>query len=281
MKRRLLLLIILLLADVTVWTAVSAYDNDGVLKVTFLDVGQGDAVLIQAYNGNQLLIDGGKAGTLLPVLAEALPFFDRSIDVVLATHPDADHIGGLPALLRRYRVSAFADPGAKSGKALESELEEAVRAEGAKRLLARRGLRVWLANDVVFEIHYPDRDPSGLETNEASVIGKLIYGETSFLLTGDAPTRAEEQIVWQDGERLDVDVLKVGHHGSKTSTSEDLLKVATPAYAVISVGSKNTYGHPTPLVLGRLAAAGATILRTDQMGSIVMESDGKQVTLVK
>jgi competence protein ComEC len=277
MKFRWFIIIFLVLADLLVWNAVSAH-GDSLLKVSFLDVGQGDAVLIEAPNGNQMLVDGGQAGALMTPLAEVVPFYDRSIDVVLATHPDADHIGGLPELLRRFHVEAFIDPGQTTDKETQGELESEVTAEGARRFLGRRGLRVWLASDVVFEIHYPDRDVSKEESNDASIIGKLIYGETSFLLTGDAPTKTEEYLVGLDGARIDSDVLKVGHHGSKTSTSQNFLAAVTPTYAVISSGQSNRYGHPSNLVLQLLENDNIQVLRTDEEGTITFVSDGRTIS---
>ncbi|MDP3735619.1 MAG: ComEC/Rec2 family competence protein [bacterium] len=274
-------LVALFAVTVFVWYAALREERGGVLSVAFLDVGQGDAALIESPTGRQVLIDGGPGRSVLRALGRTMPFFDRSIDVVIATHPDQDHIGGLPEVLARYRVSHILEPGVAADTAVYGAFAESVRIEGAEHILARRGQKIELGGGAYLDILFPDRDAGGLETNTASVVLKLTYGATSFLLTGDSPKQIEEYLAALDGEALDVDVLKAGHHGSKTSTSDYLLGLASPAYAVISAGHDNRYGHPHREVLDALARFGVKPLGTYERGTIIFESDGREVRLKK
>lgn len=251
------------------------------LRVTVLDVGQGDAILVESPTGVKVLIDGGPDRGVLRELGVALPFWERTIDVVVATHPDKDHIGGLPDVFAKYEVEHFVEPGIPHETSAVTALAEAVSAEpGLTRLLARRGMRLDLGGGAYADILYPDRDPSKLETNFGAVVMRLVYGETSFLFTADIPTQIEDWLLMLDGSdgALDVDVLKVAHHGSKYSTSGAWLRATSPSAAAISVGAKNSYGHPTPEVLSRVEHAGARILRTDIDGRIIFTSDGLHVS---
>lgn len=275
------LLGILFLSNAFIWYAIFAETRSGVLTVAFLDVGQGDAVFIEAPNGNQMLIDGGPSAVVLRTLGEVMPFYDRSIDVVLATHPDKDHIGGLPAVFDRYAVSYFFESGVSGTTAAYRALLDAVRAEGIGSSVARRGVAIDLGSGVVFEILFPDRDPTGMDTNDASVVAKVVYGGTSFLLTGDSPQRIEQYLAALDGAKLKTDVLKVGHHGSKTSSADAFLGFASPLHAVISSGAENQYGHPHREVLDRLARFGIAVARTDKSGTVRFSSDGAALSRVQ
>ena len=267
----------LFFANIFVWYAVSAESRNGVLTVAFLDVGQGDAVFIETPSGNQMLIDGGGGRAVLRGLSSFLSFFDRRIDLVLATHPDRDHIGGLPEVLRRYRVGGLIQNGA-SGK---SAAYEALRRYGEEANVAiiagMRGSRIALDKDVFVDILFPDRDVEGWDTNTASIVALLTYKNTSFLFTGDAPREVEEYLVGIDGARLDADVLKLGHHGSKTSSSEKFIDIVSPKYAVVSAGRDNRYGHPHAEVLDILEERGVEVYRTMDSGTITFVSDGVSV----
>lgn len=266
------------MVNLFIWNAIFAEERGGLLTVAFLDVGQGDAIFIEAPNGNQMLIDGGPGRAVFAPLGEMMPFYDHSIDVVIATHPDADHIGGIPEVLRRYDVNFFLDPGVPSDTGTYAALLSALEESAAEYIITRRGMRLALGGGAVLEILFPDRDMAGADTNDASIVAKLVYGDTSFLLTGDSPQKIEKYLVSIDGKNLDVDVLKAGHHGSKTSTSEGLLGFSSPATAIISAGAGNRYGHPHEEVLARLREFGVKILRTDEEGTIVMKSDGETIT---
>jgi competence protein ComEC len=250
------------------------------LEVTFLDVGQGDAILIEAPNDVDVLIDGGRTKKILDLLSAELPFGDDTIDVVIATHPDADHVGGLPFVLDTYTVDKVFEPGVSSSTQTYQAFQSRIRDKKIERILARRGMRIVLdaEKNIVLDILYPDRDTTGWETNEASIIARLSYGTTSFLLTGDSPVEKELYLVKHDGIALQSSVLKLGHHGSKTSSSESFLKTVAPLYAIISAGKNNSYGHPHPSVLSRLNQLHIPYLETSKMGSIRFVTDGVTLT---
>ena len=255
-----------------VWTTHTAF-GAGTAKVAFLDVGQGDAVYIEAPNGNQMMIDGGPGKATLRVLGEVMPFSDHSIDVLLISNPDKDHIGGFLNILERYDIGVIVEPGTRPDTDVYGEFEKAVAREGARRLIARRGMKIILDEEdgMVFEILFPDKDVSDWKTNDGSIIGKLTTNDNIFMLTGGAPAKIEEYLVERDGVKLDADILKISHHGSRTSSSGEFLRAVAPDEAVISVGAGNRYGHPHPEVLERFASLGVKILRTDQQGTIIFK----------
>lgn len=273
---------VLLLVTICIWTAVAQASTGGKLTVTFLDVGQGDAIFIQSPSGAQMLIDGGKNRAVIRELSRVMPWFDRSIDVVLGTHPDADHIGGLPDVLKRYRVgmivqSSVLDPGGADAAALASAAEQEVK-DGAVLLTGERGQVIDLGDGAYFEILFPDRDVPNLETNTGAIDGRLVYGDTSFMLTSDSPKNIEEYLVKLDGDNLKSTVLKVGHHGSRTSSSLQFVGFVSPEYAVFSRGCDNSYGHPHEEVVAIMAKLGIPTFDTCLDGSVTFVSDGKTVT---
>jgi len=269
----------LLAATVLIWYAVSWEDRSGLLTIAFLDVGQGDAIFIESPTGTQLMIDGGPGGVVLRELSKVMPFYDRSIDMLVVSNPDKDHMAGFLDVLRSFKVAAVVEPGTVGASSDYKALLVETEREKATHVIAQRGQRFGLGGGVYFEVLFPDRDVSGLDTNDGSIVGKLVYGNTAFLFPGDAPSAIEEYLAHIDKEHLDVDVLKVGHHGSKTSTSEALLGFASPAFAVISAGRDNRYGHPHAEVLDRLKQFEVETLGTYERGTIVMESDGETVRI--
>lgn len=275
---RYLFLVILFAAAVLVWYAVFAESRSG-LTVTFLDVGQGDAIFIQAENGNQVLLDGGVNKKVLSELGKVMPFYDRSIDMVIETHPDEDHIGGLAEVLKRYDVGFVMESGVDSGSAVYREIKNVSAEKEIKNILARRGMKINLDENAYLLILFPDRDVSKIDSNYGSVVAKLVYGKNSFLLAGDSPAAVESYLALIDAKNLKSDVLKVGHHGSDTSTSEIFLGYVSPEYAVISVGKDNKYGHPRKEILERLERFGVSVLRTDKSGAIKMKSDGNNIVI--
>lgn len=270
---RVVLLVVLVLSSIFVWQRVWA-GGEGILTVAFLNVGQGDAIFIEGPTGNQILIDGGRGRVVLPELGAVMPLLDTSIDVVIATHPDADHIEGLIAVLERYDVGALIESGNQSDTAVYRAYDVQAQAEGSPRIKARNGMHVDLGAGVVLRILYPVGDVSEEESNASSVVAQLTYGATEVLLTGDAPIRIEEELVHRESVRLSSDVLKLGHHGSRTSSSDKFLSVVRPKFVIVSAGEGNRYGHPHSEVLEKSARHGAIILRTDTDGRIVFESDG-------
>ncbi|OHA92272.1 MAG: hypothetical protein A2723_02210 [Candidatus Zambryskibacteria bacterium RIFCSPHIGHO2_01_FULL_52_18] len=246
----------LVLANILVWTSVYG-QGPGNLKVYFFDVGQGDAIFIDTPTHKQVLIDGGRNRKVLSELGKVMAFGDRYIDVVIETHPDADHSAGLVAVAERYRTGINLDQNS-----------------------ARRGQTIDFGDGAKLTILFPDRDISGWDTNDGSVVARLDYGEASFLFTGDATIKTENILLHLDKDLpagrqvLDVDVLKAGHHGSRTSTSLTFAEVVSPEYAVISAGKDNTYGHPHKEVLKILERVGAKIISTIDSGTIEFDTDG-------
>lgn len=273
----------LLLLNFFVWYAVFSEERKNILTVSVLDIGQGDAIFIEAPNGNQMLIDGGPDNKVLRRLGEILPFYDRSIDILLVSNPDKDHIAGFIDVLRRYEVTKIMEPGTLSQTAVYRELENEIEKEKSEKILARRGMRVVLDGDkgVFLDVLFPDRDVPGVSTNDGSIVARLIYSEISFLLTGDSPKAVESYLVSLDGDKLHSDVLKVGHHGSRTSTGEAFLGYVSPKYAVISSGKNNRYGHPHKETTDSLKKFGIQYFNTAKDGTIVFQSDGNKVFLKK
>lgn len=266
--------------NIFIWVAILRVDHHGVLTVAFLDVGQGDAIYVEAPNGNQMLIDGGpSSGALLRALGEVMPFWDRSIDVVLATHPDQDHVGGLPSVIQSMNVSNVITTENTTSTGAYNSFEKAIAEKGVPHFLSRTGERIILGDNVSLEILFPNLDTTGWETNTASIVAKLSYGNESFLFTGDSPQSVEQYLVNKDGTTLHANVLKLGHHGSKTSSSKTFLLAVDPEYAVISAGKDNKYGHPNKEVLGILSALNIPTVSTVDKGIIVFTTDGSQLKL--
>jgi len=266
-----------------VWTAVLQQFPDEVLKVSFLDVGQGDAVFIQSPAGNQMLIDGGADRTVLRRLADEMPWYDRTIDVILATHPDTDHVGGLFDVLGRYEVSYIFRPGIQhDAPAAQSLLLQIAKEKkgGAQEVLARRGQVIDLGGGVYVEILFPDRNVSGIETNTGSIVLRVVYGDTAFMLTGDSPQSIEEYLVGIDSTHLESTVLKIGHHGSRTSSSVAFVGYVSPQYGVLSRGCDNSYGHPHKEVVDLLGRLEIRVVDTCEEGTITFISDGEIVSKI-
>lgn len=237
-------------------------------RVIFLNVGQGDAILIQ-QGRHQVLIDSGKSGPqLLTELGRYVPFWDRHIEIIILTHPDADHVGGFASLAHGYSLGRVFWTGVESDtevfKQFRTKLSRVVPEDRWHKVAA--GSRFTLPLGGTAEMLYPPQTFNGTakdeDTNATSIVTRFQYGETTFLFTGDL---ANEEFVLSDVQP--VTVLQAAHHGSKFSTSEIFLGLTDPAEVVISVG-KNNYGHPTKEVLDRIEKSGAKTLRTDQEGSI-------------
>jgi competence protein ComEC len=205
-------------------------------------------------------------------LGEYVPFWDRKIEVVIATHPDADHISGLVEVFRNYSVDQVIESGAKSESQVFEALEKIIEDKKVGKQTARLGMKIKISDDVELEVFSPtDLVVEGLkkdDTNSASIVAKLTYGKNSFILTGDLPLETENQLV-DSKLSLGADILKVSHHGSKSATSAQFLDLVNPREAVISVGKSNRYGHPTVEVLERLKNENIKIFRTDELGDVV------------
>jgi len=269
--------VILVVVTFLLWYIILGETNQK-LEVSFLDVGQGDAIFIEAPNGNQILIDGGPPnGKVLRELRHQMPFYDRFIDVVIATHPDQDHIGGLVDVLERYEIGLMVDSGLINTTDVYIQKEKIVASKKLKKINARRGVIFDIDEDIKLEILFPDRDVDGLESNTASIIARLVYKEHEFLFTGDSPKSIENYIV-SFGD-VESDVLKVGHHGSNTSTSPLFLAKVNPKYAVVSAGLNNRYGHPHKEVLKLLEDFKISVFETSKLGTVTFISNGRELVL--
>lgn len=263
----------LILGLILIWVAIF-HLPDNQLHLVFCDVGQGDAILI--YRGStQILVDGGPNQKVLNCLANHLPFWDREIEMVVATHPEADHISGLVDVIERYKVKHFVINSVGKDTAVFQEFQAAVLNEETNAYFPKVGDRINLGS-LRLSVLWPQSQEKVLgattvdrETNETSIVLKLSFGEFDALLTGDIGIKTENQL-----DLSDIEVLKVAHHGSKYSTREEFLKKIQPELAVISVG-KNPWGHPTEEVIEKLSNLEIEILRTDENGEVEVISDGK------
>ncbi len=282
-----ILLILLGVSTAIVWYAVFYFESRQNLLVTFFDVGQGDAIFIEVPNGNQILIDGGPNDAVLAKLGRAMPFWDRSLDLLILTHPDADHLNGLLEVLRRYDVGMVLETGVLHSTPQYQEWRQLLEERGVRVVMVERGQRISFGRGAEMDILAPFENYSGKlvgKVNNTSIVGRFVHGENSLLLTGDIEKLVERRLVFDSLNSsfiiLNSDVLKIPHHGSKTSSSEEFLRAVSPEVAIIQVG-QNRYGHPTQEVLERLAAIGAKILRNDLDGDIRMISDSISYRTVK
>lgn len=257
-----------------IWSRVLAQTSETLVKIDFLDVGQGSAILIAAPNSNQVLIDGGPSDAVLAKLGEALPLGDRRIELLILTHPDSDHLSGLVEVLKRYDVGEILESGIVDNSAEYQAWNDLIAAKKIPVVFAQAGDLIKIADNLAIKILYPlakiNGQDFGKNTNATSLVGKIIYGQNSVLFTGDAEEQTEKPLVMM-GADLKADILVVGHHGSKNSTSAEFLAAAAPRLAVIQVGRKNKYGHPTQEVLDRLK--GINVFRTDLDGDVDFSCD--------
>ena len=249
------------------------------LTFAMLDVGQGDALFIESPSGTQLLVDAGPARKVLGPLARMMSPFDRSIDAIIITNPDADHIGGFSDILKTYKVDQVFEPGTFNDSKTYQNLEAEIKNKNIQNILAKKGMRLNIGGGAVIDILFPNQDVSFWNPNDGSIIMKLTYGKTSLMLTGDATSKTEK-IILEDfsNTALASTILKVPHHGSRTSSSLEFVKAVVPQYALISNGKDNKYGHPHQDTLFTLSSVGAQIFRTDLLGTIIMQSNGQNVS---
>ncbi len=270
----------LLIAAILIWTA-AVTASDSRLHVYVLDIGQGDAILIQKDN-QQILVDGGPGPKeLMNELGNRLPFWDRTIELVVLTHPDADHIAGLIEVMQRYKVEKILTSGQVHDSNLYREWDRLIEEKGIERIPASSGQKVAMKDGIYLSILHPAEIPAeGATTdlNNNSVVMRLEYDHFSMLLTGDIGIQAEESLLEQDC-RLKSSILKAAHHGSSSSTSPGFLTEVDPAFAVISAGADNKFGHPAEEVLEKLekAVGREAVYLTAEDGTIEFISDGKKL----
>lgn len=288
---RKIFILILIISVGVIWYYVFYLENQQNLLVTFFDVGQGDSEFIEIPGGNQILIDGGPTNAILAKLGRTLPFWDRSIDVLLLTHPHADHLDGLLEVLKRYDVGMVVESGVAYSTPEYQEWRDLLKKKNIPVVMARFGQKLDLGYGAELDIFHPFENFSGVSVknvHEANVVSRLKYGKISYLLMGDAEAPVEYRLVLESKNpseqsflKLASDILKIGHHGSKTSSTEIFLKTVSPDLAVISVGRNNRYGHPNQEVVNRLADLDINVLRTDTTGDIKTETDGIKYMVLK
>lgn len=276
-RRPIYLAISILLIFSLILSGMIFYAKKPELRVIFLDVGQGDAILI-SQGEKQILIDGGPSEqVLLEKLGKYVPFWDRKIELVIATHPDQDHIQGLLGVLKNYQVGSLIETTVKSESQLDKKFEDLISEKNIAKIKGEAGLSVEIG-EAKLDVLYPSGSvPDAIvnDTNGYSIVARLVVGHSSFLFTGDLPEKEERNLV-VGGAFTENTFLKVAHHGSKYSTSENFLAAVAPKKAIISVGKNNRFGHPAPEALERLKKSQAEILRTDERGDIEFVCAGAQ-----
>jgi len=256
---------------------VAQQATSGQLKAHFLDVGQGDSILIQLPNGQNMLIDAGTSEAGSSVVSYLKKQGINKINYLVATHPHADHIGGMAAIVQTLAVERVYMPRVSHTTKSFENLLETIKAKGLKINKAEAG--VTIINQDGIKAGFIAPCGSGYDgLNNYSAVVRIQYGSTALLLTGDAESVSEQEMI-ASGANLKADVLKVGHHGSKSSTTQAFLSSVSPKYAVISCGADNSYGHPHQEILDRLKKAGVQTYRTDTQGTVIITSDGKTLTI--
>lgn len=273
-----LLILFLIIFDVFIWGQIIFGGPNENLEVYFFDVGQGDSELIILPGNVKILIDAGPNNKILKELSSALGPTDRYIDLVVLSHPQLDHFGGLIDVLKRYQIGAFIFNGRRGNVPAFQDLEKIIKENKiAAVALAENDKIKHLKNR--FDIVSPSKNLlESAELNDTSLVMKFENEEVKILFTGDIDKKIENYLI--KNHDLSVDVLKVSHHGSKFSTSREFLMEAAPKISIIGVG-KNSYGHPTAEVLARLAAIGSQIFRTDKNGTIKLVIDNKKINILK
>ncbi|HBC94523.1 MAG TPA: MBL fold metallo-hydrolase [Pelotomaculum sp.] len=249
----------------------------GTLRVHFLDVGQGDCILVQLPNGRNMLVDAGKNDSAVAIIDYLEAQGIARLDYLVGTHPHEDHIGSLDTVIREFPVGEVLMPKVTASTKTFRDLLEAIAGKELQVATAKAGVNILEEEGLSVKVLAPVGS-SYNDLNNYSAVIKITYREVSFLLEGDAESESEKEML-NSGADVRADVLKVGHHGSNSSTSPAFLSMVKPEYAVISLGADNDYHHPHPTTIARLKKAGVDILRTDERGTIVFTTDGKSINV--
>lgn len=245
------------------------------LNIHFIDVGQADCTLIELPNGETALIDGGNRGDSDLIVNYINELGIDFIDYIIATHPHEDHIGGLPEVIKNFEIGKIYMTKKSATSKIYKTLLNEIKTKGLKIQTAIGFIEIINTSNLKFQILAPNSTDYN-ETNEYSIVNKLVYKNTSFIFTGDAEKDSEDEML-EHGYDLSSDLLKVGHHGGRTSSNVEFLKKVKPEFAIISCGTDNQYGHPHVEVLDRLKKLNTEIFRTDILGTILVKSDGKEI----
>jgi competence protein ComEC len=250
------------------------------LSVHFIDVGQADSILVHTPGDHNMLVDAGNNEDAETVTSYLSRQGVKKINILVGTHPHEDHIGGMDAVVQQYQIGQIYMPKASSNTKTFRDVLQAIKDKGLKVSSPVPGSAIALDPTIKVQVLAPNSSQYE-DLNNYSIVLKVTYGKTSFLLTGDAERESENEMLLSSAVSPKADLLKVGHHGSSSSTSAAFLKAVAPKYAVISVGKDNDYGHPKSVTLNRLQQAGVTVYRTDLYGTIVAESDGQTIKINK
>ncbi len=289
--KKLVKILIIALAVVLLLTGFIWHTNQNdQLKIYFFDIGQGDGLLIRTPGHQNIVIDGGPDNTFISKIGQVLPFYDRTIDLMVLTHPHADHLTGLIPVLERYQVKRVLTSGVIYPSSFYDQWLKLVEQENAELIFASAGQnfifgQVKLAvlaplknyqGQVIVEKGEEAASANGDNLNNASIVIKMIYQESSVLFTGDLEIAGEAGLL-ASGQDLKADLLKAGHHGSDTASSQEFLAKVSPKYAVMQVGQDNKFGLPDLRVINRLTRQGVQIFRNDQQGDLIFTFDGKNI----
>lgn len=253
------------------------------LRISFLDVGQGDSILLQTPRNGKILVDGGRDKKVLTELGRQLPVGSKSLELVIATHDDADHITGLIEVLKRYEVKVLLYSLPSSSSELSHELIKVAEEKNVQVVKISKPMIIKTSDGLIIKILFPvndmDREIAGNENaevlgNDASIVTQFIFGENKILLTGDLPQTGEKFLVQKYGEDLKSNILKLGHHGSDSSTNPEFLQFVKPEMAIVSAGRNNTFGHPHRIVVEVVEKFGIKLLQTSEEGTITFRSNG-------
>ncbi|MGU8582074.1 ComEC/Rec2 family competence protein [Clostridium perfringens] len=256
-------------------TQDSKVPKDSELMISYIDVGQGDAAYMKV-NGNDILIDAGPRSNSKELLEQLKAKNIDDFELVIATHPHEDHIGGMVDVFKEYEVKAFYSPKITHTTKTYENLVKAVKDEGLKTKELKGGMVIDLGEGAKFEVFTPQKSEYE-ELNDYSPIMKLSFGDTSYLFTGDAEKLAEEEALAKYKTSLDSDVIKFGHHGSSSSSSNAFIEAVSPKYGIISCAKDNKYGHPHRETLDIIKKYNIKTFRTDTDGEIILTSDGKSI----
>lgn len=279
MFKRIIFASIFLLLTAALGAEVIFSAPDGGPEITFLDVGQGDAILIETANGRNILIDGGPDKKVIKELSQNLDFGDRTLDLVVLTHPHSDHLTGLNSVLERFEVGRILVPPVEPESPAYKYFLKRSDKLNIPTLEVTAPFQAELAPDCDLDLIYPFEDSEWDNLNNASLVSRLDCSGLSFLFTGDIEKEVEKEILDRNPD-LDSDVLKVAHHGSADSGSKEFLRAVSPDLAVIPVGEDNRPGHPDLRTIKKLQRTGALILRTDENGAVKVEKGEEKWRIV-
>lgn len=263
-------LISILVINIIVWGFYFSLP-DGKLHVKVYDVGQGDSIFIRTPEGKNILIDGGPDNKVLEYLGKDIPFYSKNIDLVILTHPDADHLSGLVEVLKQYKVKQVWVNGKDKNSRIYQDWKRTLEELNINVQKVNASHKFTFGENLVLDVVWPPKDFDSSQTNLSAIVVKLSYGSFDSLLTADA----DKSVQPYTSSRSQVEFFKVPHHGAAESVSEEFLKLISPEVSVISVGEKNPYEHPKQITLDLLQKSGSKIYRTDKDGTIEVVSDGK------